>query len=144
MTKSFFSHVGLTCRDPIAIEKFYTKYFGFSRVRVYAPGADQVVVIKSGNLAYELFKATEKSPIPAPLKDGYGFPGYRHVCFQVENLEAKMNELASETTVMLGPLDMGQFIPGMKVSWLADPEGNIFELNEGYRDEESPPPLLSE
>jgi glyoxylase I family protein len=141
MATSVFSHVGLTCKDPILIERFYTKYFGFTRARVYAPGADQVVVIKSGTLSYELFKSTEEPPIPAPLKDGYGFPGYRHVCFQVDSLEGKMKELEGVAKVMLGPLDMGQFIPGMKVCWLADPEGNIFELNEGYRDEESPPPL---
>lgn len=141
MTTSLFSHVGLTCNDPILIEKFYTKYFGFKRVRVYAPGPDQVVVIKSGSLSYELFKATEVAPIPLPQKDGYGFSGYRHVCFQVDSLTAKMQELAEDAKLMLGPLDMGDFIPGMTVCWMADPEGNIFELNEGYSDEDNPPPL---
>jgi glyoxylase I family protein len=34
---------------------------------------------------------------------------------------------------------MSEFIPGMKVCWLADPEGNIYELNQGYKDEENPP-----
>jgi glyoxylase I family protein len=29
----------------------------------------------------------------------------------------------------------------MKVVWVADPEGNIIELNQGYRDEQNPPPL---
>jgi glyoxylase I family protein len=27
------------------------------------------------------------------------------------------------------------------VAWIADPEGNIVELNQGYVDEDSPPPL---
>ena len=141
MATAVFSHVGLTCSDPILIEKFYTKYFGFSRARVYAPGPDQVVVIKSGNLSYEIFRTTETSPIPKPEKDGYGFPGYRHVCFQVDNLDEKIQELGDDAKIMLGPLDMGQFIPGMRVCWLADPEGNIVELNQGYCDEEAPPPL---
>ena len=26
--------------------------------------------------------------------------------------------------------------------WVADPEGNIVELNQGYVDEENPPPLI--
>ena len=37
---------------------------------------------------------------------------------------------------------MGQFIPGMRVVWVADPESNIIELNQGYVDQENPPPLL--
>jgi glyoxylase I family protein len=36
---------------------------------------------------------------------------------------------------------MGQFIPGMRVAWIADPEDNIVELNQGYVDEENPPAL---
>lgn len=141
MATPFFSHVGLTCKDPLLVEKFYTKHFNFSRARVYAPGPDQVVVIKSGPLSFEIFKATEESPIAPPLKDGYGFAGYRHICFQVDNLDEMMAQLGDEAKLMLGPLDMGQFIPGMRVCWMADPEGNIFELNQGYCDEENPPAL---
>ncbi|MBK9443573.1 MAG: VOC family protein [Comamonadaceae bacterium] len=141
MVPTTFSHVGLTCKDPIAIERFYTKYFGFRRVRVYAPGPDQVVVIRSGALAFEIFKATEESPIPAPLKSGYEFPGYRHICFDVNDLDSKLIELGEDAKPMLGPVDMGQFITGMRVCWLADPEGNIFELNQGFVEEDSPPPL---
>jgi glyoxylase I family protein len=141
MTVTAFSHVGLTCKDPLRIERFYSKYFGFTRARVYAPGPDQVVVIKSGVLSFEIFKTTDVSPIAPPEKDGYSFPGYRHVCFQVDDLDQKILELAEDAKLTLGPLDMGQFIPGMRVAWLADPEGNIFELNQGYRDEENPPPL---
>jgi glyoxylase I family protein len=29
----------------------------------------------------------------------------------------------------------------MRVAWLADPEGNIVELNQGYVDEPNPPAL---
>lgn len=141
MATTSFSHVALTCRDPIAIEKFYTKYFGFKRARVYAPGPDQVVIIKSGPLSFELFKTSETSPLPAPEKSGYEFSGWRHVCFAVDNLEEKLKEMGDDAKLTLGPLDMGQFIPGMNVCWIADPEGNILELNQGYVDEENPPPI---
>ncbi|OGT03045.1 MAG: glyoxalase [Gallionellales bacterium RIFCSPLOWO2_12_FULL_59_22] len=143
MTTTRFSHVGLTCKDPIAIEKFYTRYFGFKRTRVYAPGPDQVVIITSGNLSFELFKASETSHLPLPEKSGYEFPGWRHICFAVDDLDAKLKELGEDARPTLGPADMGQFIPGMKVCWLADPEGNIFELNQGYVDEANPPQLES-
>jgi glyoxylase I family protein len=35
---------------------------------------------------------------------------------------------------------MGEFIEGMRVAWISDPEGNIVELNQGYVDETAPPP----
>ena len=46
------------------IDNFYTRSFGFKRARVYAPGPGQVVMIKSGDVYLELFKAAEKSPVP--------------------------------------------------------------------------------
>ncbi len=36
---------------------------------------------------------------------------------------------------------MSGLIRGMHVVWVADPEGNIVELNQGYVDETNPPPL---
>jgi len=136
MVSTMASHIGLTCQDPVRLEKFYADHFGFKRARVYAPGPDQVVMIKSGSFYLELFKAAEKSPLPPPVKSGPEFPGWRHLCFLVEDLEAKLKELGGEVKVTLGPVDMGAFIPGMKVCWVADPEGNIIELNQGYIDAE--------
>jgi glyoxylase I family protein len=49
--------------------------------------------------------------------------------------------MGDEARITLGPLDMSEFIPGMRVAWIADPEGNIVELNDGYIDEDDPPPL---
>ena len=135
MVSTKASHVGLTCQDPVRLENFYTRYFGFKRARVYAPGPGQVVMIKSGSFYLELFEATEKSPLPPPEKSGPEFPGWRHLCFLVEDLEAKLKELGDAVKVTLGPVDMSGFIPGMKVCWVADPEGNIIELNQGYLDE---------
>ncbi len=141
MASATFAHIGVVCKDPIKLEKFYTKHFGFTRARVFAPGPDQVVIIRSGNVAFELFKATAGRPDQAPTEAGPMYPCWRHVCFIVDDLEAKLKELGDEVRVTLGPLDMGQFVPGMKVVWVADPEGNIIELNQGYRDEGKPPPL---
>ena len=33
-------HIGLSCDDPLEVERFYTKHFGFKRGRVYAPGTN--------------------------------------------------------------------------------------------------------
>jgi glyoxylase I family protein len=130
-----FSHMGLTCQDPIQIENFYTAYFGFKRARVYAPGPDQVVVLKGPGISLELFKAAEKSPAPPAKEAGPMYPGWRHLCFSVSDLNQALREIGSAAKITQGPVDMGGFISGMKVCWIADPEGNIIELNQGYKDE---------
>ena len=67
-------HIGLNCADPIAIERWYTKHFGFERKRVYLPGPDQVVVIGNGGVALELFPADGEAPPPRGENDGPTFP----------------------------------------------------------------------
>jgi glyoxylase I family protein len=139
--KTEFSHIGLSCRDALATERFYTKHFGFRRARVYAPGPGQVVVIRSGALELELFPSTETLPVPRIMGAGPDYPSVRHIAFLVDDLDAKLAEMGGDARVTLGPLDMSQFIPGMRVAWIADPEDNIVELNQGYVDEENPPAL---
>lgn len=135
-----FNHIGMVAEDPIKIEKFYTKYFGFKRERVYLPGPDQVVVLKSGALGLEIFKAEKEAP-EKPTGAGPLYPCWRHICFLVDDLDAKIKEIGRDALITEGPADMGAFVEGMKVAWMADPEGNIFELNEGYQPEDNPPPL---
>jgi glyoxylase I family protein len=136
-------HLGLACADPLALERWYARHFGFRRKRVFLPGPDQVVVIGTdGGASLELFPAKGERP-SAPEGDGAGpeYPGFRHLAFLVDDLDAKLAEIGDETTVSLGPLDMGGLIEGMRVVWITDPEGNIVELNQGYVDERDPPPL---
>lgn len=134
-----FSHIAINCADPIRTESFYCRHFGFQRSRVYLPGEHQVVMIRLGDAQLELFPANGSAPIPRPEKDGYEFAGVRHICLQVHDLDAVLAAMGEEAQISLGPLDMGQFIPGMRAVWLHDPDGNIVELNEGYRDELDPP-----
>jgi len=141
MSNHPFSHIGMSCKDPILVERFYTTHFGFRRARVYAPGPGQVVMIKSGTLSLELFPAKSDRPTPAVGGAGPEYPGVRHIAFLVDDLDAKLAAMGSDAKLTLGPLDMGQFIPGMRVAWIADPEGNIVELNQGYVDEPNPPAL---
>ena len=134
-------HIGLNCADPIVIERWYAKHFGFERKRVYLPGPDQVVVIGNGGVALELFPAQGEAPPPRGEQDGPTFPGVRHLAFLVDDLDAKLAEMGDDAKLTLGPLDMGGLIEGMRVAWITDPEGNVVELNQGYEDEKTPPPL---
>ena len=141
MASSQFLHVALNCKDPIAIERFYTQHFGFKRARVYDPGPKQVVVIKAGSLSLELFSAVGEAPTWPAGKAGPEYQGLRHLAFLVDDLDAKLAELGASVNIDLGPVDMSQYIRGMHVAWVADPEGNILELSQGYVEEDNPPLL---
>jgi glyoxylase I family protein len=133
------NHMGLNCADPLAVEAWYSKHFGFVRKRVYLPGPDQVVVIGNDGASLELFPAKGEAPPPRGEADGPAHPGIRHMAFLVDDLDAKLAEMGDDAKITLGPLDMGEFIAGMRVAWISDPEGNIVELNQGYVDETDPP-----
>jgi glyoxylase I family protein len=97
------------------VEWFYTKHFGFKRVRVVPLGGDQIVFIKSGNLCFEVFRAEDERPVPPADKDGPHYPGLRHVAFQVDDIDAKLAEMGSAAKITLGPLNFDDFLPGWRI-----------------------------
>jgi glyoxylase I family protein len=144
MTLQIFSQVALTCQDIIATEKFYTKHFGFRRARV-AKLADgnEIVFIKMGDSAFyfELFQATEPLPVPPPVNDGPQYPSVRHLAFKVESVDAKLTQMGDDAKITLGPLNFDDYIPGWRTVWIADPDGRIVEISQGFVDEDNPNPL---
>jgi glyoxylase I family protein len=145
-TMQIFSQVALTCKDPIATEQFYTHYFGFRRARVAKlPDGNQIVFIKMGDSAFylELFKANEESPLADAINDGPQYPSVRHLAFKVSSVDAKLAELGDAARITLGPLNFDDYIPGWRTAWIADPDGRIIELSEGFVDEENPPQLVA-
>jgi glyoxylase I family protein len=122
-----------------AVERFYTRHFGFRRARVIDLGTDKIVFLKSGSVYLELFRASEPSPVADPEKDGPAWPGVRHLAFQVDDVDAKLADIGRDVRVSLGPLQFDAFIPGWKTVWVRDPEGNIVEISEGFVDEVNPP-----
>jgi glyoxylase I family protein len=142
-----FHHVALTCKDPIAVERFYTQHFGFRRSRV-APlgGGKQVVFIRCGGMYLELFAADDAAPVPAGTADGPHHPGIRHLAFKVDDLDTTLSLMGDDVKrrITLGPLDFSSFIPGWRSCWLSDPEGNVVEISQGFVDQDSPPALAPE
>ena len=141
MTIQEFAHIGINCRDPAATEAFYTKHFGFKRARVVPIGDDQIVFLRTdhGNVHLEIFRATEELPFETAFKDGPGFPGFRHFAFKVDDVDAKLREMGPDARVTLGPLSFDDFIPGWRTAWLADPDGRIVEISQGFTDQDNPP-----
>jgi glyoxylase I family protein len=136
-----FSQMAISCKDPIATEKFYTKYFGFQRSRVAPLGDRQIVFIKLGDMYLELFQSTGDSPEPPATKDGPVYSAWRHLGFQVDDVDAKLAEMGKDAQITLGPLNFDDFIPGWRSVWIADPNGNVVEISQGYVDQKNPPLL---
>jgi len=137
-----FHHVGVSCKDPLATERWYTQHFGFRRARVVPlGGADQIVFIKRGDLYLELFKATQDAPSGAPVGTGPEYPSWRHLAFKVDNLDETLAALGPAARITAGPASFDAFIKGWRTAWVADPDGNIVEISEGFTDQENPPPL---
>jgi glyoxylase I family protein len=141
MSSLVFSHMAIACRDPIRAEQYYCKHFGFRRARVVELGQEQIVFIKSGNIYLEIFQAREESPVPPASNDGPWHPGWRHLAFQVDDVDNKIAQMGEDAIITLGPLNFDDFIPGWRTTWVVDPEGNIVEISQGYVDQENPPAL---
>ncbi len=139
------NHISLTCDDPIAVERFYTKHFGFRRARVVDMGQGaQIVFLRGAGTVLELFRADEPKPVAQATGDGYHWSGVRNISFEVDDVDRKIEEMGSDAVVTFGPLGFDEFIPGWRSVWLRDPTGNIIQITKGYTDQQNPPPLPPE
>lgn len=136
-----FNHVAISCKDPVATERFYSKHFGFVRARVIPLGDDQIVFLRAGDTYLELFSAEGERPDPPAEADGPHTPGWRHIAFKVDSVDDTLAAMGGDAKITLGPLDFDAFIPGWRTVWVADPEGGIVEISQGFVDEDNPPPI---
>jgi glyoxylase I family protein len=136
MTALAFHHVAISCKDPVVTERFYLQHFGFRRARVIPLGNDQqIVFLRNGNTYLELFKAEGNAPAPVATQDGPHYAGWRHIAFIVDDVDATLAAMGNDARVTLGPLSFDAFIPGWRTVWVADPDGNIVEISQGYKDQ---------
>lgn len=132
-----FAHVALNCRDMAVTEAYYTRHFGFRRVRVLPLGDGQIVFLRLADAWLELFAA--EGDAPAAEADGPRAPGMRHLAFSVDDVDAQLAAMGAAAVITLGPLDFDDFIPGWRTVWLRDPDGTIVEVTQGYVDQADPP-----
>ncbi len=138
------SHVALSCKDPLATERYYNRYFGFQRARVISLGTEQIIFLRSGDTYLEIFQSKGMTPLEPFKDDGPAYPGLRHFAFQVENVDKTLAEMGPDAHITLGPLNFDDFIPGWRSVWLADPDGNILEVSQGYVDQMDPPQMVDQ
>jgi glyoxylase I family protein len=135
-------HISLTCDDPIAVERFYTRHFGFRRARVVDIGQGaQIVFLRGAGTLLELFRAAQPNPLKPAEGDGYPWSGVRNFSFEVDDVDRKIAEMGSDAVVTAGPLSFDAFVAGWRSAWLRDPAGNLIQITKGYTDQENPPPL---
>ena len=136
-------HIAFTCRDRVAMERFYMKHFGFRRARVFNAGRpNEFVMTRLGSVCLEFFQAAEAKATAADVADAPSSgSGFRHLCFEVPELEPVIEALRQDG-VEVGPIDDSSDVsPGLRCAFFNDPEGNEVEILEHWRDEENPPPL---
>jgi len=131
-----WSHVGLNCADQDRTEEYYTRWFGFRRVRADGEGPHRVLFLRNGTSLLELFPAA--SPPGEARRDGPVRPGtVRHLAFQVADLDAFLDRLGGAAAVTQGPLAFEHLVPGWRAAWLADPDGVVVEVAQCYADQEA-------
>jgi glyoxylase I family protein len=129
-----FNHISLNCRDVAAQERFYVKHFGFQRSRTFRPGKpNEFVMLKLGSVRLELHPSDSAG---ADQKGGEQSVGFKHLAFDVPKLEPAIASLRAEGIQPDPIADISKHIPGCRIAYFRDPEGNIIEFVEGYYDEE--------
>jgi glyoxylase I family protein len=132
-------HIGFNCRDRIAQERFYTRHFGFRRVRVFNAGEPgEFVMTALGEVRVEFFGAANPGPSD---RGGERKVGFKHMCIGVPDVKAKAAALKAAGVDVDPVIDCTHQVPGLYVCFFRDPEGNVVELMQGWQDEEAPPAL---
>lgn len=130
-----FNHVAFNCWDLAAQEAFYTKHFGFKRSRTFHRGEPgEFFMLKLGSVRLELFP-TDRAKTAA-MQGGEQLIGFKHLALDVPKLESVLETLRADGIEPDPIIDVGHIAPGFRIVFFRDPEGNIIELMEGYRDEE--------
>ena len=126
-------HIALNCRDRAALEAFYTRHFGFRRARVFNAGTpNEFVMLRLGATCLELFQA---KPGDVAQRGGEQTIGFKHLAFEVPDIEAAVRQLAADGVQVDKIIDCTALLPGLKVCFFNDPDGNRLELMQGWRDQ---------
>jgi catechol 2,3-dioxygenase-like lactoylglutathione lyase family enzyme len=121
------NHIAFACRDLAAQEAFYTKHFGCKRSRTFNAGQ---FMLKMGNTRLELFSSEH---MHASVNKGGEQPvGYKHLAFDVESIDPILAGIRADGMNPGSIIDLGG---GARILFFCDPEGNIIELMEGYKDD---------
>jgi len=119
-------HVAIRAKDFAALHAFYTEKLGFEELmRLHRDNGDLwLVYYRITDTQYlELFpEGTGEGPLPP------SHVGVTHICLTTENLDETVADLAARGVPLTSGPKTGA--DGNQQAWIADPEGNRFELME--------------
>jgi len=126
-------HIAFNCRNLRGQEQFYAKHFGFRRARIFNAGKpDEFIMLRLGSVCLELFTAHN----PPAAETGREQPiGFKHLAFEVPDMEKAVAALQADGIVTGGIIDCSSILRGMRVCFFKDPDGNQVELMQGYQDQ---------
>jgi glyoxylase I family protein len=130
---STVQHIGINCRDVKAQEALYTKHFGFRHCCTFrADTPDEFIMLRLGSMCLELFSASADDK---ELKGGSQPIGFKHLAFEVDDIEATVAGLEADGIKTEGIKDCSHAMEGLRNCFFDDPDGNRIELLQGYRDQ---------
>lgn len=89
------NHIGIGVKDIEKVTKLWTDVFGVEARPMVTEGDMKVVMLPLGDLLIELLAPVADQGVMAKFLEKRG-EGLHHVCFEVENIEEAMKELASK------------------------------------------------
>jgi len=134
-------HIAFVCRNRLAMERFYTKHFGFKRARVFNAGEPgEFVMTRLGSVCIEFFQASPQA-IAQAAKTPRVEIGFKHCAFEVPRLEPVIEGLKRDGVDVGEIFDCSDVSPGLRAAFFHDPEGNQVEVLEHWADDNDPPAL---
>ncbi len=123
-------HIAFNCRDIRRQEQLFTTHFGFRRARVFNAGTpDEFIMLRLGSTCVELFPASDSGVA------GEQSVGFKHLALEVPDLELAIANLHADGIETDPIVDCASVVPGLRVCFFTDPEGNRIELMQGYQDQ---------
>lgn len=124
------NHIAFYCKNVPAQEAFYSRHFGFKRSKTFNEGQpNEFIMIKLGTVRLEFFP-TDAAKV-AGLNAGEQPVGFRHLALDVDNIDPYIAAIKAEGIEPDTIIDNGW---GVRLLFFRDPEGNILELMEGFKD----------
>jgi catechol 2,3-dioxygenase-like lactoylglutathione lyase family enzyme len=120
-------HVAFYCEDIGAMERFYSDVLEVKRVRVFNEATeDEFFILGRDNFRIELFK--KRGEIRA---EGSSF---KHFAVGIKSMDNLMTLLSQKSVPVDRLIDCSTAGETFKICFVRDPEGNVIEFMEGYRD----------
>jgi catechol 2,3-dioxygenase-like lactoylglutathione lyase family enzyme len=130
---STIHHLGLRVEDAEAAKRWLTTMLGFRVEREFQFAGHDFVFLSAGGAKSPVIELIggpledERQP-PENISDMLKLAGWNHICLQVRNVEECIADLRRRGVRVL--IDVFDGASGLKIGFIADPWGNVYELLE--------------